>query len=164
MAKSERELLALLRGLDDPERLERPLHYDRAATGLKFSELVRRLEADFGAPCEAEWDTQDSSEYGRVHVPADATACGTRIVVCVSKFGSLAEVCADNSGAFLGTGEAHEEGALDLGDLARVERALADLGYVSVPEELLECDYEGPSVLGQFARRPTWWTRFFGLW
>ncbi|MFE3610428.1 hypothetical protein [Streptomyces goshikiensis] len=64
MAKSETELLALLRELDDPERLERPRHYDRAATGLKFGGLVRRLEADFGASCESERDTQDSSEYG----------------------------------------------------------------------------------------------------
>ncbi|MGC5530396.1 hypothetical protein [Streptomyces sp. SR-10] len=82
----------------------------------------------------------------------------------MSKFGSLAEVCADNPGAFFGTDEAHEEGALDLGDLATVERALADLDYVSVPEELLESDYEGPSPLEHFAARPTWWTRFFGLW
>ncbi|MFE5893989.1 hypothetical protein ACFQ6E_34285 [Streptomyces sp. NPDC056462] len=53
---------------------------------------------------------QDSSEYGRVTVPADASVCGTRIVVCVSKFGSLALVCADNPGAFLGTGEVQAEG------------------------------------------------------
>lgn len=162
MAKSEIELLALLRELDDPERLERPLHYDRAATGLRFGGLVRRLEADFGASCESERDTQDSSAYGRVHIPADATVCGTRIVVCVSKFGSLAEVCADNPGAFLGTNEAHEEGALDLGDLATVERALADLGYVSVPEELLESEYDGPGRLEHFSAQPSWWTRFFG--
>lgn len=88
MAMSETELLALMRELDDPERLERPLHYDRAATGLAFSGLVRRLEADFGALCESDQDTQDSSEYGRVHAPAEATVFGTRIVVCVSKFGS----------------------------------------------------------------------------
>ncbi|MET9675912.1 hypothetical protein ABZY68_22855 [Streptomyces sp. NPDC006482] len=126
--------------------------------------LVRRLEADFGAPCESERDTQDSSEYGRIHVPADATICGTRIVVCVSKFGSLAEVCADNPGAFLGTDDAREEGALDPADLATMEQALTELGYVNVPEELLESDYEGPSALERFAARPTWWTRFFGLW
>ncbi|MFF8557173.1 hypothetical protein ACF058_30690 [Streptomyces sp. NPDC015501] len=164
MAKSEIELLTLLRELDDPERLEQPLHYDRTATGLKFGGLVRRIEADFGVLCEPERDTQDSSEYGRVRVPADATVCGTRIVVCVSKFGSLTAVCADNPGAFLSTDEAHEEGALDLADLATVERALADLGYVSIPEELLESDYDGPSALEHFAARPTWWTRFFGLW
>ncbi|MFF5969554.1 hypothetical protein ACFY64_38830 [Streptomyces collinus] len=80
----------------------------------------------------------------------------------MSKFGSLAVVCVDNPGAFLGTEEAREERALDLADLATVERALAELGYVNVPEELLESDYEGPSALEHFAARPTWWTRFFG--
>ncbi|MFF7492827.1 hypothetical protein [Streptomyces rubiginosohelvolus] len=164
MAMSETELLVLLRELDDPDRLEQPLQYDRAATGLAFDGLLRRLEADFGAPCESERDTQDSSEYGRICVPAEATIRGTRIVVCVSKFASLAEVCADNPGAFLGTDEAREKGALDPVDLTTVERALAELGYVSVPEELLESDYEGPSALEHFAARPTWWTRFFGLW
>ncbi|MFE2326254.1 hypothetical protein ACFXD5_20400 [Streptomyces sp. NPDC059385] len=159
---SETQLLTLLRGLDDPERLERPLHYDRAATGLRFGGLVRRLEADFGVTCESMRDIGDSSEYGRVHIPADATVCGTRIVVCVSKFGLLTEVCADNPGAFLGTDEACEEGALDPGDLATVDRALAELGYVSVPEELLESDYDGPSRLEHFSARPSWWTRFFG--
>ncbi|MER7195767.1 hypothetical protein [Streptomyces flaveolus] len=158
---SETELLALLRELDDPERLEWPLNYDRAAASLAFVRLVRRLETDFRTQCEFDQDTQDSSEYGRVRVPAEATICGTRIVVCVSKFGSLAEVCADNPGAFLGSEEAREERALDLADLATVERALAELGYVSVPEELLESDYEGPSALERFAARPTWWTRFF---
>ncbi|MEU1019066.1 hypothetical protein [Streptomyces sp. NPDC005898] len=114
MSMSETELLALLRELDDPERLEWPLNYDRAAASLAFGRLVRRLETEFGTRCEFEQDTQDASEYGRVRVPADATTCGTRIVVCVSKFGSLAEVCADNPGAFLGTEEAREGGALDL--------------------------------------------------
>ncbi|MEV3896470.1 hypothetical protein [Streptomyces anulatus] len=121
-----------------------------------------RLEAHFGVKCEFEQDTQDSSEYGRVRVPAEATVCGTRIVVCVSKFGSLAEICADNPGAFLGTEDAREEGALDPGDLATVERALAESGYVSVPEELLESDYEGPTAPECFEGRPTWWGRFFG--
>ncbi|WP_242489008.1 hypothetical protein [Streptomyces sp. DSM 110735] len=159
---SETELLALLRELDDPERLERPLDYDRTAASLAFAALVHRLETDFGTPCASEQDTQDSSEYGRVRIPAQATTRGTPIVVCVSKFGSLAEVCADNPGAFLGTEEAREQGALDPSDLATVEQALAGLGYVSVPEELLESDYEGPSALEHLTARPTWWTRYFG--
>ncbi|MFJ4368863.1 hypothetical protein ACIP4S_32670 [Streptomyces chartreusis] len=121
---------------------------------------MARLEGDFASPCGNERDTQDSSEYGRVTVPADATVCGTRIVVCVSKFGSLALVCADNPGAFLGTGEAQAEGELDAADLDRVNRALSDLGYAIVPEELLECDYAGPGRL--HVQRPTWWQRFFG--
>ncbi|MEU2575939.1 hypothetical protein ACIP3B_26440 [Streptomyces anulatus] len=163
MTMSETELLALLRELDDPERPEWPLHYEPSASRLALRGLVRRLETDFGAPCEYEHDAQDTSEFGRVRVPAEATVCGTRIVICVSKFGSLAEVCADNPGAFLGTEDAREQGALDPADLAIVERALEELGYVSVPEELLESHYEGPSALEHYDARPTWWTRFFGM-
>lgn len=48
----------------------------------------------------------------------------------MSKFGSLALVCADNPGAFLGTEEAQAEGELDGADLARVNRALVELGQL----------------------------------
>ncbi|MEV6393421.1 hypothetical protein AB0M39_01295 [Streptomyces sp. NPDC051907] len=160
--ESEADLLTLLRGLDDPTWLERPRDYNRSETAVLFDRLVARLEGDFTARCVAEPDTQDSSEYGRVVVPAEATVCGTRIVVCVSKFGSLALVCADNPGAFLGTGEARAEGELDAADLAKVNRALADLGYTVVAEELLERDYDGPSRLPRHIQRPSWWHRFFG--
>ncbi|MGW7400857.1 hypothetical protein ACWGH7_30805 [Streptomyces cyaneofuscatus] len=43
-----------------------------------------------------------------------------------------------------------------------MERALADRSYVSVPEELLESDYDGPSRLEHSSAQPSWWTRFFG--
>ncbi|MFD4656347.1 hypothetical protein ACFWP2_12040 [Kitasatospora sp. NPDC058444] len=89
MTESGADLLALLRDLDDPQWLEWPAGYDRNAVAARFGELVVRLESDFTVRCGAERDTQDSSEYGRVVVPAEATACGTRIVVCVSKFGFL---------------------------------------------------------------------------
>ncbi|WP_405985329.1 hypothetical protein [Streptomyces sp. NBC_00872] len=162
MTVSEEDLLALLRELDDPERLEWPRHYDRGENAVLLGRLVSRLEDDFAVRCTAEQDTQESSEYGRVVVPAEATVCGTRIVVCVSKFGSLALICAENPGVFLGTDEAQAEGELDAADLAKVNRALVDLGYVVVPEELLECDYDGPSRLPRHVQRPTWWQRFFG--
>lgn len=96
-------------------------------------------------------------------MPAEATVCGPRIVVCVSKFGSLALVCADNPGAFLGTEEARVEGELDAADLAQVNRALVDLGYLVVPGELLERDYDRPSRLPPHVQRPSWWHRFFGI-
>ncbi|MGW8882063.1 hypothetical protein, partial [Streptomyces mirabilis] len=121
------------------------------------------LEGDFGAHCTAEQDTQESSEYGRVIVPGDAAVCGTRIVVCVSRFGSLALVCADNPGAFLGTGDAQAEGELDGADLDKVDRALTELGYVVVAEEILELDYDVPSRLPRHVERPSWWHRFFGF-
>ncbi|MFJ7306066.1 hypothetical protein [Streptomyces sp. NPDC099088] len=162
MTKSGADLLAVLRQLDDPQWLEWPAAYDRIAVAARFGELVARLESDFGAPCVAEQDTQDSSEYGRATVPAEVTACGTRIVVCVSRFGSLALVCAENPGAFLGSQDAQDEGELDAADLATVERALVGLGFTVVPEELVESDYSGPSQAHLYGQRPTWWDRFFG--
>ncbi|MFI6948026.1 hypothetical protein [Streptomyces sp. NPDC050422] len=163
MAGSEADLLVLLRELDDPEWLEWPQYYDRGKAAVHFGVLVARLESDFAARCMVERDTQDSSEYGRVVVPGDTTVCGTRIVVCVSKFGSLAQVCADNPGAFFGTDDAQAEGGLDGKDLAKVNRALVELGYVVVAEELLESDYDGPSRLPSHVQRPSWSDRFFGI-
>ncbi|MFC5183589.1 hypothetical protein [Actinomadura harenae] len=162
MIRGEADLLALLRELDDPGHLERPRGDDHYAPAQQFDKLAARIEADFGTDCAAEQDTQDSSEYGRVHIPATATACGTRIVICISRFGSLALICADNPGAFLGTQEAQDMGELDPADLARTHRALTDLGYTVVPEELLESHYDGPSRLPGHVQRPTWWHRFFG--
>ncbi len=164
VTESEADQLALLRELDDPQWLEWPQNYDRGESAVRFGALVARLEVDFAARCAAttEQEKQDSSEYGRVTVPGDATVCGTRIVVCVSKFGSLALVCADNPGAFLGTQEAQAGGELDSADLARVNQALVGLGYVVVAEELLESEYDGPSRLHPHVHRPTWWNRFFG--
>ena len=162
MTEREADLLALLHEVDDLEGLERPRDFDRGETDVLFDGLVARLEGDFAARCATGRDTQDSSEYGRVTVPADATVCGTRIVVCVSRFGSLAVVCADNPGAFLGTEEAQAEGELDAEDLGKVNGALADLGYAIVLEELLDRDYDGPSQLPWHVRRPSWWHRFFG--
>ncbi|WP_244205477.1 hypothetical protein [Streptomyces bobili] len=40
---------------------------------------------------------------------------------------------------------------------------MADLGYLIVPEELLERDYDGPSRLPSHVQRPSWWHRFFGI-
>ncbi|MCX4689605.1 hypothetical protein OG401_35840 [Kitasatospora purpeofusca] len=162
MTESEADLLALMRELDDPGWLERLQDYNRDETAARFATLAARLDGDFATCCTTDPDTQDSSEFGRVTVPAEATVCGTRIVISVSKFGSLALVCADNPGAFFGTDDARAEGELDGADLAKVERALAELGYVVVPEELLETDYDGPSRLPSFVQRPSWWNRFFG--
>jgi hypothetical protein len=159
---SQADLLALLRELHDPE-CWKPRHDDRGGAAARFGDLLTRLEVDFEARCTDERGTQDSNEYGRVVVPADATVCGTRIVVCVSRFGSLALICADNSGVFLGTEEAQAEGELDGAGLAKVNQALVELGYVVVAEELLESGYNGPSRLPSHVQRPTWRARFFGF-
>ncbi|WP_214103409.1 hypothetical protein [Acrocarpospora catenulata] len=163
MVEREADLMMLLRRLDDPERLEWPRGYNRREAAVLLQRLVARLEDGFATLCPTEQDTQDSSEYGRVVIPAEATVCGTRIVVSLSKFGSLALVSADNPGAFLGVEEAQAEGELDAGDLAKAVQALTELGYVVVPEELLTSRYDGPSPLrwdGQW--QPSWWDRFFG--
>lgn len=163
MADSEVDLLALMHELDDPESLEWPRTYDPRAAAGRLARLTARLESVFATSCATEQDAQDSSEYGRVVVPAQATRCATRIVVCVSKFGSLAVVCAENPGAFLGTDDARAEEALDSADLAKVNQAATDVGYTIVPEELLESDYDGPSRLPSHVHRPSWSARFFGI-
>lgn len=75
-------------------------HYNRSEAAVLCGALAKGLEGGFAAGCTAERDTQDSGEYGRVVVPAEATVCETRIVVCLSKFDSLALICPDNPGAF----------------------------------------------------------------
>lgn len=163
MVEREPDLMTLLRQLDAPEWLEWPKGYSKTALAVPFGCLVSRLEGDFGMSCTSERDTQDSSQYGRLVVPAEATVCGTRIVVCVSKFGSLALVSADNPGAFLSTDDAQAQGELDAGDFSRVEQALIDLGYVVVPEELLEVRYDGERRHPTLPEWPSsWWDRYFG--
>lgn len=67
--------------------------------------------------------------------------------------------------AFFGTDDARAAGELDAADLARVEQVLAGLGYVVVPEELLNGPYDGPSLLCPWRDpwEPGWWDRFFGV-
>jgi len=70
--------VTLPRALDDPEWLGWPRHYNRGGnrgeTAVLCGGLVTRLEGDFAVRCTAEQDTQDSSEYGRVVVPAACSA------------------------------------------------------------------------------------------
>ena len=148
-----------LRELDDPDHLERPADFDRAATAERFEMLVERLERVFRCRCTADPDEQDASFWGTVRVPAEATRTGAQLVVCVSNFGSLVTVSVENPGAY----DAEETAVLlDPEDEARVEGALDHLGYVVVPEQELWRDYDGPSefIVGA-GHGGTWWTRFF---
>lgn len=157
------DLIEILRRLDNPDGLEWPPGYSKSDVEAQFDRLVSRLDADFSACCETDRNIQDSAQYGRIDIPAEATVCGTRIVVLVSKFSPLSMVAADNPGAFLDTREAHAEGDLDLGDLAKAEQALTDMGYLVIPEELLECHYEGTvKLIHHGSDTSTWWHRFFG--
>ncbi|MET8177002.1 hypothetical protein [Streptomyces clavifer] len=81
----------------------------------------------------------------------------------MSKSGSLAQVCADNPGAFPGTADAQAEGELDGADHAKINQAMAELGYAVVAEELPQSDYDGPSRLPSHVQQPSWWRRFFGI-
>jgi hypothetical protein len=165
MAQNDAELMELLRRLDDPELVEWPPGFSADEAAAPFDRLRSRLEAAFESGCPAEQgaDLPDSSQYGRIEVPAEATVCGTRIVAVVSNFGPLAMLAADDPGAFLGTADAEAEGELDPGDLAKAQRALAAAGYVMVPEELLNGRYDGSANLTWCGNdRPTWWDRFFG--
>ncbi|MFF1839089.1 hypothetical protein ACFVXE_33670 [Streptomyces sp. NPDC058231] len=40
---------------------------------------------------------------------------------------------------------------------------MVDLGYMVVPEELLERDYDGLSRLALHVQRPSWRDRLFGI-
>ncbi|MFP8942846.1 hypothetical protein ACLIYM_15630 [Streptomyces fenghuangensis] len=163
MTYSDADLIALLHRLDDPVLVERPPGYDHAATRALFEQLVARLAADFSTRCTADRQVQDASLHARVEVPAGATACGERIVVSVSNFGSMAVVAAENPGVYSDTDEAVEAGALDANDLRRAERALTDLGYVPIPERLLTRPYDGLSPLATYrpGHRIDWWDRYF---
>ncbi|ROO90894.1 hypothetical protein EDD29_8635 [Actinocorallia herbida] len=162
MAENDADALKLLHELDDPEWIEWPRGYDPRKTGRLFADLLARLNVAFESLCVSEQDVQDSSEYGRITIPDKATIAGTRIVVCVSKFGSLALICADNPRAYLGTEEAQQEGVLDATDLATTRAALTGLGYVVIPEELIENEYEGQTLLRTPGQRVSWWDRYFG--
>ncbi|GGR69701.1 hypothetical protein GCM10010252_04720 [Streptomyces aureoverticillatus] len=163
MGEDVENLLKILQRLDSAEWLEFPADYNRAEAADAFDRLAARIGSEFSSHCEVDQDVQDSAQYGRLEVPAESTVCGTRIVVLVSKFKPLAMVAADNPGAFLGTEEARAEGELDAGDLEKVERALAELGFVAVPEELLTRRYDGVARLRFHGSGPPgWWDRFFG--
>lgn len=166
MTKDEADLMVLLRRLDDPEWLEWPPDYSNSKAAASLKHLVSDLESAFGTECPAEGNTQDSSEYGRLEIPATATVCGTRIIVCLSKFEPLAMIAAENPGAYLGLDEAQALGDLDGRDRASVQRVVQDAGYVVVPEELLSRRYDGQSLTllssREAHRQPSWWDRFFG--
>jgi hypothetical protein len=71
--------------------------------------------------------------------------CGTRIVVCVSQFGSLALVCADKPGAFLGTDDAQAEGELDAADLRFTPRVI--WGHDQVHAQVVPYEDDGAAEL-----------------
>jgi hypothetical protein len=149
-------LQRLLRDLDDPEHLEWPAGYDDRATRARFERLAQRLDTDFGTRCDVDRHVQDASHHGRIEVPAAATASGRRLVLVVSNFGDLAVVTVDNPGCWT---DAEAAALLHPDDDRRARAALADLGWVLVPEEPLWRPYDG--AVRPPHRPRNWWTRFF---
>ncbi|MFD7756136.1 hypothetical protein [Streptomyces sp. NPDC059757] len=80
------QIRALLREFDDPHCLERPRSFDVDASARRFAELTRALEERFGPSCKSGLN-QDTSDYGGISVPAEATGFGRPLWVGLSNFG-----------------------------------------------------------------------------
>ncbi|MGI5238589.1 hypothetical protein [Dactylosporangium sp. CA-139066] len=159
MSLSDAQLWHLLHALDDRDHVEIPDGYDHRRTRDRFERLAQRLDADFGCQCHVDRDVQDASLHGRIDIAASVTATGRPLVVSVSNFGSLAVLSVDNPGVWTDT-EATE--LLHTDDADRVQTALADLGYILIPEEPLWEPYDGVCDPGIFApSEATWWIRYF---
>ncbi|WP_020387742.1 hypothetical protein [Kribbella catacumbae] len=174
MEDDEQELRDLLHQYDEAGGLEHPPFYNHRKTRAAFNALVDRLDADFATSCRADRDVQDASLHGRIEIPVEALHARTpphhpgqaggaaQIVVSVSNFGSMAVISAENPGAYLDLTEALADDAITGPDLKTVRRALDELGYRVIPEELLTRPYDGISELGYPPdRQPDWWIRFF---
>jgi hypothetical protein len=168
MTLSVEEALELLRRLDDPRFTERPKGFDERAAATRFKELLARLNQTFNCEVASEsWpDIQDASYYGQAKIPTGSTETGADIAVRVSNFGNLAVYALELLGAY---DDAERELLMSERDRDRVETALADCGYVALPEDILWEPYDGANqgLLDHHARagyeQPTWFLRYFGF-
>ena len=159
MRAEPRALWTLLEALDDPDYIETPAGFDRAAARRAFVELTERLSGAFEAECAADLHVQDASLHAQVVVPAEATATGQSFVVRVSNFGMLAVIALDNPGVH---SEEEFRARADPHDVERIAACLDAGGYVLVPEEPLWTPYRGAIVRHVFGGGgPTWWDRYF---
>ena len=149
------QLWQLLRSLDDPCHLELPVGYHHVRERARFDQLAQRLDHGFGCRSLVDRHAEDASFHGRIDIPAPATESGHRLVVVISNFGSLAVVAVDNPGVWT---DAEAALLLHPGDGRLIDSALAEFGYVRVPEEPLWRRYDGVGM--RLDGRP-WWDRFF---
>jgi len=158
--RAERGALStLLEALDDPDHIETPTGFDRAAARRAFVELTGRLASVFEAECVADLQVEDASFHAQVVIPAEATVTGRRFVVRASNFGMLAVMALDNPGVH---GEEEFRARADPHDVERIAACLDAGGYVLVPEEPLWTPYRGTIPRHVFGRgEPTWWDRYF---
>ncbi|MFF9361257.1 hypothetical protein [Streptomyces griseoluteus] len=171
----DQRILDLLRSLDrlpGPDHAEFPDGFDYGEAKARASALSERLSDGFGGPCPLAV-TQDASYYFKVGVPAALTEAGVPLGVRLSNYGPLAAVTTPLPDSHADLDDAVAEGALSAADRHRVESALADLRYRTVPPRLLHLRYDGVTWLandvpgatvlsyGPHAGEATWWTRFF---
>lgn len=140
------------------ETLEVPRDFDLAATQGRFDRLASRLSEAFGCPCESGL-AQDSTCFGSITIPGVATRSRTKrtriplsLHVSVSNFGGLATYGPSTS--------SNQQPYVHPDDRRRIEKALTGLGYLIVPEHILDTPYDGPNGWA-FAPDATWFTRFF---
>ncbi len=138
--------------------LERPTGFDHDAAQDRLDRLTTLLSEAFGHPCDP-GHAQDSACFGSVAVPGEATRTHqnrTRkhpyLQVSVSRFGRLA--------TYASRSRQHPAPAVHPDDRQRIEQAIADAGYVHVPDHVLYSPYDGPNT---WALEPTatWYSRFF---
>ena len=145
--------------------VEVPRDFDQAAAESRFEQLVERVEEAYGVPCIHGYG-QDSACFGSIDIPADATrtrAKRTRtafaLLVMVSAFGNLA--------TYRPVGQVWDQVVpVHPDDRRLIEEALDAVGYVIVPNDVLDLPYDGPNgwIFGSspYERTDaTWYSRFF---
>lgn len=158
MPLDDQRTWALLRELDDPDRMELPRGYDHTAARARFDQLAARLEQRFHSTCSVDRGVQDASHHGTIVIPTSATASGDHITITVSNFGDLVAVTLGNPGSY---DQEEEDHLFEKADRLQIDDELEALGYIAVSEHLLWADYDGVSNLGTSFEPRTWWHRFF---
>jgi len=149
---------------------EIPQNFDRPAAQARFNMLAGRLSEIYGVRLFAGTGPhQDAAYFGEIYIAAEYTKASAThpifqfpLTVVVSNFGSLATyhhaLIADGPGD-PSTLVAPERPPVHPDDQRRVEDVLTALGYVVVPEQVLNARYDGPNA--DPASYMTWYTRFF---
>ncbi|MFJ9775540.1 hypothetical protein ACIRVF_30565 [Kitasatospora sp. NPDC101157] len=158
MPLDDQHIWALLRDLDDPDRMEFPPIYDHAPTRARFDQLAERLDRRFRCTCSVDRGVQDANHHGTIVIPASATASGDHITITVSNYGNLVAVTLGNPGSY---DEEEENILFETADRRPIDDELEALGYIAISEHLLWTDYDGVSNLGTYFEPRTWWDRFF---
>jgi hypothetical protein len=169
----ERAMLSALsrRAPGDHIGWEIPRNFERAAAQGRFDVLAQRLGEAFGVHLVAPTGPdQDAASFGTIDIPQEHTGARAKkrpdhrfpLAVVVSNFGHLAayrhvrhSFRSVDDPDVPGTPEVHPD------DGRRIDEILAVLGYVAVPEDVLDAPYDGPNATPESTM--DWHTRFFGV-